>query len=122
MTVEAKDVRARNIFALDGKAKKLGTSTIFYIGYAHSPTDFLIPAEEVDFNIPLTDKGVVKRVRMKNRSGVPVKYKLNGNTDEYTLTTQTILTFNTTPTSLTITNEDEENNVVIEVTIIGEES
>ena len=59
---------------------------------------------------------------MKNRSGVPVKYKLNGNTDEYTLTTQTILTFNTTPTSLTITNEDEENNVVIEVTIIGEES
>jgi len=121
MVIEAKDVRVKNRFELDGDSRKISPPTIFYIGYAHSPTDFLVPADTTGFEIPLTDKGVVKRVRLKNRSGVAVKFNLNGNTDPYELNTQAILTFNDTPTSLTITNEDTENNAVIEVTIVGEE-
>ena len=122
MTVQAKDVRATNKFYLDGKNKQLGTSTIFYTGYSHSPTDFVIPVESTNFNIPLTNKGVVKRVRLRNRSGTVAYFRLNGNTERYKLKTQTILTFNSTPTSLTIDNDSEDDKIIIEVTVIGEES
>ena len=53
MALEPQDVRVENLFYIDGRSKELGTSSIFYIGYVSSPFDVTIPAQSVDFNIPL---------------------------------------------------------------------
>ncbi len=124
MTVEAQDVRVENKFRVDGKLKKLGPETIFYIGYSHSPTDLDVVAEAVDVNVPITDKGLIRRIALKNRSSTPVYYKLNGSAERYILNIQAVLTFNsdTQPTSLRLDNDSETTDAIVEVTIIGEES
>lgn len=119
MALEPKDVRVINKFYIDGRSRELGTSDIFYIGYVSSPYDVVIPAEAVDFNIPLENKGVIKKIMITNKSCDPVYFKLNGSSQRFKLEDQLILSQH--PTSLLIDNDSEESNVILEILIIGED-
>lgn len=119
MGAEPKEVRISNKFYLDGRSQELGTSDIFYIGYVSSPYDVVVPAEAVNFNVPLTNKGVIKKIIIANKSCEPVYYKLNGSTQRFIISDQAIISQH--PSSLMIDNDSEESNAVLEFTIVGED-
>lgn len=120
MVAEPQDIRVLNKFYIDGKFKELGTSPIFYIGYTVKSFDIRLAAAEQDKEIFLSDKGVIKRIEIINRTGDPIYYKLNGSNERYKIITKAVLTQQ--PTQLLLDNDNVDLHKVIEVKIIGEEN
>lgn len=119
MALEPQTITVENKFYLDGRGRGLGTSNIFYIGFAHSPFDLVIPPLAENFEIPLENKGAIKKILLVNRSCDPVYFKLNGSEERFIIHDQAVLSQH--PESLLIDNGSAVNNAVIEVTIISEE-
>tara|TARA_R110000823_G_scaffold217636_3_gene346974 strand:+ start:12293 stop:12655 length:363 start_codon:yes stop_codon:yes gene_type:complete len=120
MVLAPKDITLKNFFNVDGNKNIQASNELNYFGFLAQSFDITIYGGEIDISIPLTFKGVIRKIIILNRSCGEVYYKLNGSAERYIINTQAILSQQ--PTSLLIDNDDADINKVLRIKVIGEEN
>lgn len=117
---ESKNISTKTRLFLDADECLTCPEEVEYVGFLTQGYNITVPVSTTDLNIPLSSRGVIKRLHISNLSCDIAYIKLDGDTVRIPITNQLILTHQ--PTTLTVDNDSTENSITLEVKIIGEES
>ena len=68
MVLAPKDITLKNFFNVDGNKNIQASNELNYFGFLAQSFDITIYGGEIDISIPLTFKGVIRKIIILNRS------------------------------------------------------